>query len=393
MIEVRKLRSQGEIVLKLKSNLQLTKSACAHVGPFWINPNSIVAMLCLVSATSVCAQESKLTIYGFLKVDMETIATGETRTNRLSNNLSVLGFRGKEALGNGSEAFYQLESNVAVDTGAGGEFTRNTAVGLRGEYGELLAGIWEAPYRYVNVYAIDPFTAGIFAANSLMGNGFTTAANGISPSSFDRRQKNLLQYASPQMGAWNARIAISAREEKTAFSNPGMTSALLSYDDGKLYVAYGYEQHIDYFSAGTTDVGHKFGAAYSLGDTRLRFVWENLRYEPTTTTHLSRNAWQLAATHTLGDSILRASFVRAEDATGTALKGIGGIGKPGPESGATQYALGYGYNLSKRTELWGAYTKIKNAKNANYNLSANPVVGLVTGQDLDGFGIGITHKF
>ncbi|MES2104558.1 MAG: porin [Pseudomonadota bacterium] len=339
------------------------------------------------------AAAGNVTVYGFLKVDAENVNAGSGSTARISNNLSVIGFRGKEDLGDGMEAFFQLESNVFVDTGAGGEFTRNTGVGLRGKYGQVLAGIWESPYRFVSVYAIDPFTAGIFASNSLLGNGFATAANGISPASFDRRQKNLLQYFSPGINGWNARLAISAREEKTATSNPGLVSGLLTYEQGSFYLAYGYERHTDYFAGGSTDAGHKLGAAYNVGNTRLRFAWENLRYEPTRSSHLSRNAWQLAATHELGRHIFRASYVRAMDASGNAGAGIGGIGKPGGESGARQYTIGYGYNLSKRTELWSAYTRINNDRFASYNLSGNPIPGLVAGQDPSGFGLGITHKF
>jgi predicted porin len=243
------------------------------------------------------------------------------------------------------------------------------------------------------VYAIDPFTSGIFASNGIMGNGFTTAANAVAPASFDRRQKNLVQYFTPEYQGWNARFAVSAREEASGASNPGMASGLLTYDNGPLYLAYGVEQHRDYFAAGTRDIGHKIGAAYSFGDTRLRAAWEYLRYEPTVATSVSRNAWQLAATHTSGPHILRASLVRALDAHGNATVSVGGIVRPGADSGATQYALGYGYTLSKRSELWASYTRVRNGRNAAYNLSANPVPGLTAGQDPSGAGVGIMHKF
>lgn len=334
-----------------------------------------------------------ISIYGFMKVDTEIVQAAGVRTQRVSNNLSVLGFRGTEALGDGLQSFFQIEMPVAVDTGGGGDFTRNTAVGLRGAFGQVLLGIWESPYRFVSVYAIDPFTSGIFASNGIMGNGFTTAANAIAPQSFDRRQKNLLQYFTPSYRGWNARVAISAREEASGGANPGMTSALLTYEQGPLYLAYGVERHSDYFAAGTTDIGHKFGAAYSIGATRLRAAWEYLRYEPTARTHLSRNAWQLAATHTVERHILRASLVRAQNSRGNAAAGVGGIGKPGTDSGAVQYSLGYGYTLSPRSELWASYTRVRNGATASYNLSANPVPGLAAGQDPSGMGVGITHKF
>jgi predicted porin len=36
------------------------------------------------------------------------------------------------------------------------------------------------------------------------------------------------------------------------------------------------------------------------------------------------------------------------------------------DSAATQWTLGYNYNLSKRTKVYGYYTKVNNSKGANY---------------------------
>jgi predicted porin len=58
-----------------------------------------------------------------------------------------------------------------------------------------------------------------------------------------------------------------------------------------------------------------------------------------------------------------------------------------------QYTVGYGYALSKRSELWAAYTRTRNAARAAYNPSANPIPGMAAGQDPSGAGVGITHKF
>lgn len=340
------------------------------------------------------AQNSdNVTIYGFLKANVESAGAGGARQARVSNDLSVLGLRGAEELGDGAQAFFQIEMPVAVDTGGGGDFSRNTAVGLRGRYGEILMGIWESPYRFVSVYTVDPFTAGIFASNAIMGNGFTTAGNATAPTSFDRRQRNLVQYTAPRHGAWQLKAAVSAREERVGAQDPQMQAALLSYDDGTAFLAYGVERHRDYFTAGTHDTGRKIGAAYTLGAWRLRAAYERLRYQPTATTWLRRDAWQLAASWTRAAHTLRASVTVAGDAHGNAASGIGGAGKPGPESGARQFTAGYGHALSKRSEWWLAWTRTANERDAMYNLSANPVAGLKPGQDVAGFGVGITHRF
>nr|WP_316642063.1 porin [uncultured Roseateles sp.] len=342
--------------------------------------------------------QAQVSIYGFLKVDAEHVsasgaAGGIAGAKRLSNNLSVLGFRAQEDLGGGLSAWAQIETNVRVDTGDGPWGGRNTAIGLKGAYGELILGQWETPLRFVSVYAIDPFTAGIFASNGILGNGFTTAANGVSPASFDRRQPNLIQYHSPVVEGFAARLAYAPSEEKTDKLAPDIFSGLVTYNQGPLYAAYGYELHRDYFTAGSSDTAHRIGLAYSMGDTRLRFAWERLRYEPAAGKQLSRDAWQIAATHNIGNGQLRASFVKAQASKGNATAAVGSIAAPGTDSGATQLSLGYGYNLSKRTEIWAAYTKIDNGAAALYNLSANGIAGLKAGQDPSGLGLGITHKF
>lgn len=346
-----------------------------------------------ILAPAVPAAGADVTVYGFLKADAEVVQAAGVRTPRIANDLSVLGMRGTEDLGGGLQAVFQIEMPVAVDTGGGGDFTRNTAVGLRGRYGQVLLGIWESPYRFVSVYAVDPFTSGIFASNGIMGNGFVTAANGVAPASFDRRQKNLLQYVAPAYRGLNVRVALSAREEADGGRNPGMAAGLVTYESGNLYLAYGVERHIDYFAAGSRDVGHKVGAAYGIGGTRLRATWEALHYEPGAGTHLRRHAFQLAATHTAGRHIVRASVTRALAARGNATVSVGGIVRPGAGSDAAQHAIGYGYALSQRSEVWTSYTRLSNGRNAAYNLSANPVAGLTAGQDATGAGLGILHKF
>lgn len=362
---------------------------------------AMAAALALAGGAATAQQQAgAVSIYGFLKVDAEWVGAGGAEGGlpsgkRLSNNLSVLGFRASEDLGGGLTAWGQIETNVRVDTGDGPWGGRNTAVGLRGGLGEIVLGQWETPLRFVSIYAIDPFTAGIFASNSIMGNGFATAANGAAASSFDRRQPNLLQYWSPNVDGFAARVAYAFSEEKNDKTAPDLVSGLLTYNKGPLYAAFGYERHRDYFYAGSADSAQRLGLAYSVSPgLRLRGSWERLRYQPAPGQHLSRAAWQLALTQDLGaQGQLRASYVRAQASRGNAAAAVGGIARPGTDSSATQVSLGYGHTLSKRTELWAAYTRIANGAAALYNLSANGLAGLKAGQDPRGLGLGITHKF
>ncbi|MDR2334327.1 MAG: porin [Burkholderiaceae bacterium] len=361
-----------------------------------------VAALCAAAPVLAWAQAGggdSVTIYGFLKADVEHVrASGggapSLSTNRLSNNLSVLGFRAKEDLGGGTSVWAQFETNVRVDNGEGPWGGRNTAIGLSTRAGQVVMGQWEAPLRFVSVYAIDPFTAGIFASNSIMGNGFATGANAVSPTSFDRRQPNLLQYWSPNLNGFEFRLAYAMPEERTADKNPSMFGGLVTYKNGPLYAAWGYEQHRSYFYGGSNDDAHRIAAAYSFGATRLRGSFERLSYEPERGQSLTRNAWQIAVTHQITPQHeVMASYVRAQSPRGNTTKALGGIGIPGTDADASQVSLGYVYRMSKRTDLWAAYTKITNGATSNYNLSANSIAGMKPGQDPSGIGLGITHKF
>ncbi|QIL79985.1 porin [Diaphorobacter sp. HDW4A] len=357
------------------------------------------AALCSTSAIAQTATDSTVTIYGFLKTDVEHVrASGgvapSLSTNRLSNNLSVLGFRTKEDLGGGTSVWAQFETNVRVDNGDGPWGGRNTAIGLSTTTGQLVMGQWEAPLRFVSVYAIDPFTAGIFASNSIMGNGFATGANGVSPTSFDRRQPNLLQYWSPNWNGFEFRLAYAMREERSDDKNPGMLGALATYKNGPLYAAWGYEQHRSYFYGGSNDDAHRIAAAYSFGAARVRGSFERLSYEPERGQSLTRNAWQIALSHQFTPQHeVMASYVHAQSPKGNTTKSLGGIGIPGTDAKAQQISLGYAYHLSKRTDLWAAYTRITNGATSNYNLSANSITGMKPGQDPSGMGLGVTHRF
>jgi predicted porin len=56
------------------------------------------------------------------------------------------------------------------------------------------------------------------------------------------------------------------------------------------------------------------------------------------------------------------------------------------DSGANQWTLGYNYNLSKRTKVYGYYTKVDNKAGANYMTG-------VKGADFSSFAVGVRHAF
>jgi predicted porin len=63
------------------------------------------------------------------------------------------------------------------------------------------------------------------------------------------------------------------------------------------------------------------------------------------------------------------------------------------DTGATQIAVRYGFNFSKRTELYAMYAKLSNKKYGQYNFSAGNTITSSAGATLSGIGLGVVHSF
>src|SRR5687767_11285587 len=118
----------------------------------------------LGAPAAVLAQGTNVTIYGTLNADFERVEAKGTSQGiagnsvigaqpatspefegrqRVSSNSSNIGFRGTEDLGNGLKAIFQCESSTRVDNGGDGFCTRNTHVGLSGNWGTVFYGQWD----------------------------------------------------------------------------------------------------------------------------------------------------------------------------------------------------------------------------------------------------------
>src|SRR6266404_4508063 len=393
----------------------------------------------------VLAESGNVQIYGTINTDYERVqATGATPAgalapgqlgatptgvnaparNRVTSNSSNIGFRGVEDLGGGLSAFFQVESAVGFDNQAtfgtntangspvgGGFATRNTNVGVSGAWGRVFLGQWDTPYKVLSG-AVDPmYFTGIAYTGAIIGSpGFgvapvtngnvtlnaagTTFAN-VSNASFERRQGNSAQYWTPPYGGLTGKLAYSFNEGKSPSSgsvthiNPRIWSANLEYDKAPLYLAGGYEVHLDYFglsalvpagqavpvtaasptaTASPRDTGIKLVARYGLRKTRLGLIYERLVYEqgnsaaaPSAFKEYRRGAFAFTLMHDIGPGTARALYGRAQSGT---CQLDGGAACIADALGAKQLSLGYSYSYSERTDLYGFYTHVANDANA-----------------------------
>ena len=435
----------------------------------------IAAMSIAVSAPlGLHAESGNVEIYGTINVDAEAVrASGATpatvhpasqlgaaptgidvpHRDRVTSNSSNIGFRGAQPLGGGLRAFFQIESAIGFDNQAtfgtntangspvgGGFATRNTDVGVDGPWGRVFLGQWDTPYKVISG-AVDPmYFTGITYTGAIIGSpGFgvapvtngnvtlnaagTTFAN-VSNASFERRQGNSAQYWTPGFAGLAGKLAYSFNEGKSPSSgsvthiNPRIWSANLEYDKSPLYLAAGYEVHLDYFglsalvpagqavpvaaasptaSASSRDSGIKLVARYGFRKTRLGLIYERLDYQQNNSAasagafkEYRRGAVAFTLMQELGPGTARALYGRAQSGT---CQLAGGSACIADALGARQLSLGYSYSYSERTDLYGFYTRVANDANATYQFANGAGIGAAAGAASIGYLLGIRHTF
>ncbi|HYP67709.1 MAG TPA: porin [Thiobacillaceae bacterium] len=382
----------------------------------------IVLALASAFAAPAFAATSNVDIYGQFDVSVDYASgmrnsvsgIGTANSNhawRLSSNVSRIGLKGSEDLGGGLAAIWQFEQGVNLDGGAtssGWGNQRNTFLGLKSNFGTLLAGTHDTPYK-LSTSSLDPFADSAGDYNAIIGSflGLNTS---------DLRLGNVLAYISPNFSGLTAAVATSFLREQGQTNVDGKPSAwtgMVNYANGPLYLAGGYEiaKHVDPNFAGANDVdirSWKLGAGYTLGNFTVNAIYDNIKVSDNignvfgTTTDKKRSAWGLNGVYNMGNIALKAGYYHAGKVTDLS------------DSAANMYEVGADYNLSKRTKLYAVYSKVQNDNNATYcaggsasagfgssgiSATACPGVNVVgpnanpTGKDPSIFAVGMRHTF
>lgn len=372
--------------------------------------------------------------------------------SRLDVDSSNIGFRVREDLGGGLTAWGQCESSADFSAGGSTLCSRNSGVGLESSFGNVFIGQWDSPYKQQG--AIDVMgnthivawvgimsSPGLNVASTTGGNGAASPANGVATNngaslSFDRRQQNTVNYYTPNWSGFQGKIQVSANEEKPADPiiagvaptivqgavaglDPFMYSLSIGYDNGPFYANLAYEQHDDYGNnilnpavqvaapgsvvSGNDDNAWRVALGYKFGNFRITGAYERLQYQADSinpaaqaaSSETERDAWYLGASYAAGPHYFALSYASADelDCSGN-VAGTAIVQTLCNDTGADSYAAKYAYSLSKRTELFAHYVKIKNDRFASYNFGVNALSPSVApGADPEGFGVGVKHTF
>ncbi|RTL46683.1 MAG: porin [Burkholderiales bacterium] len=343
---------------------------------------ALIALAVLGLTGGAAVAQSSVTLFGVLDADVKYVKTGSLTLKKLDSsglNTSRFGVRGTEDLGGGLKAGFWLESEVNTDTGvagaaSGGAFwARRTTVSLSGDFGEVRLGRNKSVSR-LHVEDFDPsaFTGlgnvGVLYSNLGSGNG----------TSFGRAD-NQVSYSLPgNLGGFYGAVDVSAGEG--VGTNKGI-AARAGYKAGPLHVSGAYATTSN---AADTD---KFklasiGAAYDFGVIRPAFSYTENKYQAR-----KQEILTVSATAPLGQGQLWGSYTSAKT---SGEVGFATVGTP------KLLALGYIYNLSKRTALYTTVAELKNDGTTRFILGGSPatVAGAAgLGAKSTGFDVGIRHSF
>lgn len=214
----------------------------------------LMLALAAMFPAAVCAQSSVQiygTIDGGLRYQTNVDAAGGSQLTATSGNYysNRLGFRGKEDLGNGLNAHFQLESGFKSDTGELDNtnnvlFNRTAAVGLGGSWGSIDAGR-QYTVGFRTEKFLDPFDhhyTPIVPLSSGAGTSLPAAAKtaGLSASSNSgTRFNNDLQYTG-SFGGLTVRAEYAVGEIAGDASKGSARGAAFSYTGGTLLAAGAY---------------------------------------------------------------------------------------------------------------------------------------------------------
>ncbi|KQW93938.1 porin [Massilia sp. Root418] len=337
---------------------------------------SLLALACCTAHSQAQAQTSAsaIQIYGVADAGLVAERGNGASTTKVSSGVasgSRLGFKGTEDLGNGLSAGFVLESGVYIDTGASGQggltFGRQSYVSLSSStLGTVSAGRQYSPYYKVLRDVADPFGDGLAgqAANLMVPNA---------------RMDNAVVYATPTLAGWSANVAYSAGEVAADSTRKRSLSGAVSYSAGPVAVSLAHHRREDALAA-THARNSMLAARYTLGAYQLHAAYAANR-----------------GMGTVGGSIL--STVGGVTLAGSGAVAAGPVGAPGAASrdllvglcatfgphsfagsvvqhadrsaadkDARQYGVAYLYALSKRTDVYTAYARIRNTNGAAFTV-------------------------
>lgn len=360
---------------------------------------SLIALAALATAGFASAQSS-VTVFGVVDtgyqyVKREAVGASDVSVNRLasgSNKTSRIGFRGVEDLGGGLKAGFWLEAGVAADNGSSASttiftnnqtgsnvgggglvFNRRATVGLTGGFGEVRLGR-DSVVGLLTQESFDPFDAnGVGSQRQVVYANVAAVSTAIS----SVRASNMINYFSPNIAGFTADVGYAFNENASnagaTKQNGRLTTARLGYTLGNFNAKLGGTQ-IEYNTGDYQE--YTVGASYDFGIVKPALAFHSNKIKGVNKTDVI----MASLTAPVGPGLVRAAYSRADQ-------------KSGGNNDGSIFAVGYIYNLSKRTQLYTTYAIADNKNGNAANVYAVGSAPTANGRKSQGLDLGVTHSF
>lgn len=335
----------------------------------------LLSMLVCLGAGPVFAQSS-VTLYGNVDNSIGYYNTGGENTVRMNSGStwgSRFGLRGSEDIGGDNKVIFLLEEGLNTGNGqaavAGDAFSRQSWVGISGDYGALMAGLLQTP-----VYVPSGGYYDAFQVNT-MASGF----NNFSVDSV--RESDAIRYDSPTIAGFKMQLMAGLRDATTSSNGIGNYHVAVEYNRGPWALASSYQSVDGQVGAGTLRAFFG-GGSYAIGNLA---IFAGYHHATQTNGTVNNNDY----TTSLRYSITPFSTVSA----GYAWVHSDGSTAPGT---ADQFSLLYRTWLSKVTEIYASVSDLSNRGKTAFTLNGATVAGVPAaypGASVRGAEIGMLHFF
>jgi predicted porin len=344
---------------------------------------SLVAGLGLGIASTAMAQTavSSVQLYGLMDAfisNEKTPAGSAMRIDSGGMTTSFWGIKGSEDLGGGMKAIFALESFISNDTGGAGRFpgdgyfARSAFVGVEAGFGKITLGRNTTPYFVSTLLANsfgDSFAFSPEILRTFAGRGYVIGDTGWG---------NSIAYSGNFSGVGLNAIITAGDESFTTSGGKGFGLSA-NYFAGPLMISGAYQTR----NAGTTtapaivgkQTAFRLGASYDLGAAKLFGSYQSVADKDGLSiaglTNGTHDGFQLGASAPVGPGSVLFSYGRTKSSD----KNV--------SDSRNVYALGYDYNLSKRTDVYAAFYK-----DGGYSKLAASWNG-----SIQRIGFGVRHRF
>ncbi|PIE40712.1 MAG: porin [Gammaproteobacteria bacterium] len=296
------------------------------------------------------------TVYGKVNVSLESYDNDSYDQWEVNSNASRLGVKGKEKITDSLSAVYKAEFEMYVDDGeknANQTFKqRNIFGGLKGGFGEVIVGKFDSPLK-TSQKKVDLFN------DYKLGDIKNVLAG-------ENRTSNTIQYTTPDIGAFTAKVAIIPGEGECVAGSTGCddgladgVSASVAYEQDGVYVALAADSDVN-----STDVIRLIAQA-DIAGVQAGLIYQEAK--DANNSDVKQKGYVLSgALDVSKDGVIKLQYAYSE---------VDEI-----DNEITQIALGYDHKLSKQTKLFTHYISLEDENGTSSD-------------DKSTIAFGLEHKF